>query len=96
MKKFLIGSLLLTGLVNADPAAERGWYYYEDPQTIIPQVESQPKVQYPSWTAYNDAVKREFEEIQDRARYTIQRLKTCKRITKHYALLPIMQCVSVC
>lgn len=69
MKKLLIGSLLLAGLVNADPAAERGWYYYEDPQTIIPQVESQPKVQYSSWTAYNDAIKREFEEIQDRAIY---------------------------
>ncbi len=69
MKKLLFGSLLMAGLANADPLAERGWYYYEDPQIITTPVESPPKALYPNWTAYNDAVKKEFEEIQDRAIY---------------------------
>lgn len=68
MKKLLCGLMLVNGLAHADSNAERGWYYYEDPQVIVaPPVESQ--VQYPSWRAYNDALKQDFEEIQDRAIY---------------------------
>lgn len=71
MKKLLNCLLLLPLLVYADPAAERGWYWYQDPIAVEKPIESNaPTVpQFKNYTEYNDAIKREFEEIQMRAIY---------------------------
>lgn len=47
----------------------RGWYYYETPpvESVVPSKPAQPK--YNSYREYNEAIKQEFEEIQDRAIY---------------------------
>lgn len=51
----------------ADSSSMRGWYFYEDPQQV--QIESRPSPKYKNYREYNEAVKHEFEEIQDRAIY---------------------------
>jgi conjugal transfer pilus assembly protein TraF len=67
----LLISLLPLGSY-ADATAERGWYWYQDPIAAPQLVESKsllPATPFKNWTEYNDAVKREFEEIQYRAIY---------------------------
>ncbi len=68
MKKFIIALALLSNFVFADPTAMRGWYYYEQPPIESQQIES-PTVKYKNYSEYNDAVKKEFDEIQYRAIY---------------------------
>lgn len=68
MKKALIFGLLLPVLALADNPM-RGWYYYDDPKPESIQVESKLPPKYKSYTEFNEAVKREFEEIQNRAIY---------------------------
>ena len=53
----------------ADPQAMRGWYFYDDPKPVVVKAESTPAVKYKNYRDYNDALKQEFEEIQDRAIY---------------------------
>jgi conjugal transfer pilus assembly protein TraF len=71
MKRLLNCLILCSAVAYADPMAERGWYFYQDPIEVQSTIESQPNLppQYKNWTEYNDAVKREFEEIQNRAIY---------------------------
>lgn len=69
MKKILSCLLLVSTSCFADLSAMRGWYYYDDPQVVTTKVESQPQPKYNSYRAFNDAVKQEFEEVQDRAIY---------------------------
>lgn len=68
MKKALIFGLILPVLALADNPM-RGWYYYDDPKPESVQVESKLPPKYKSYTEFNEAVKREFEEIQNRAIY---------------------------
>lgn len=77
--------------VFADPAAMRGWYYYEDPQPVTIQIESQATAKYNSYRDYNEAVKQEFEEVQDRAIYNptpenIQAYNSALRIISNNAV----------
>jgi conjugal transfer pilus assembly protein TraF len=67
--KTLFSFLLLSTVCFADESVMRGWYFYDDPKPVEFQIESQPKVQYKSYRDYNEAIKQEFEEIQDRAIY---------------------------
>ena len=68
MKTFL--SLLLVCTTSfADQAAMRGWYFYEDPKPVPVQIESKVQGKYNSYREFNEAVKQEFEEVQDRAIY---------------------------
>lgn len=55
--------------VFADDIATRGWYYYDDPQYVDVQPQKVEVPTYKSYRDYNEAVKQEFEEIQDRAIY---------------------------
>lgn len=68
MKKALIFGLILPVLALADNPM-RGWYYYDDPKPESVQVESMLPPKYKSYSEFNEAVKREFEEIQNRAIY---------------------------
>jgi conjugal transfer pilus assembly protein TraF len=68
MKKALIFGLILPVLALADNPM-RGWYYYDDPKPESVQIESKLPPKYKSYTEFNEAVKREFEEIQNRAIY---------------------------
>lgn len=68
MKKALIFGLILPVLALADNPM-RGWYYYDDPKPESVQAESKLPPKYKSYTEFNEAVKREFEEIQNRAIY---------------------------
>lgn len=68
MKKALIFGLILPVLALADNPM-RGWYYYDDPKPESVQVESKLPPKYKSYSEFNEAVKREFEEIQNRAIY---------------------------
>ena len=72
-----------------DSSAMRGWYFYEDPQ--LAQIESVPPVRYNSYRDYNEAVKQEFEEIQNRAIYSptpenIQSYNTALRAVSNNAV----------
>jgi conjugal transfer pilus assembly protein TraF len=69
MKKLATILSLLALNVFADQSAMRGWYYYDDPKPVEVQVESQVPAGYSSYREFNEAVKREFEEVQDRAIY---------------------------
>lgn len=63
--------LFISTICFADDGAMRGWYYYDDPVQDT-QVTQKPQVTQPvykSYSDYNEAVKKEFEEIQDRAIY---------------------------
>lgn len=60
--------LFLSTICYADDGAMRGWYYYDDPVQITQKVQAAQPV-YKSYSDYNEAVKKEFEEIQDRAIY---------------------------
>ncbi len=68
MKKALIFGLILPVLALADNPM-RGWYYYDDPKPESVQIEPKLPPKYKSYTEFNEAVKREFEEIQNRAIY---------------------------
>lgn len=69
MKRLLYCLILLTTLAHADSGAERGWYFYKDPIEVPTESQTAPPPKYKNWTEYNDAVKREFEEIQNQAIY---------------------------
>lgn len=68
MIKALFYGLMLPTLVLADNPM-RGWYYYDDPKPESVQIESKLPPKYKSYSEFNEAVKREFEEIQNRAIY---------------------------
>lgn len=68
MIKALFYGLMLPTLALADNPM-RGWYYYDDPKPESVQIESKLPAKYKSYSEFNEAVKREFEEIQNRAIY---------------------------
>ena len=68
VKIVILGLCLLAAYCSADQLAMRGWYFYDDPQQIILPVES-PAPVYNSYRDYNEALKQEFEEVQDKAIY---------------------------
>ena len=70
MKKLLFTLALISGYSFAVNPAMRGWFYYDDPKPESVVIESRPLAKYKNYTEYNEAVKREFEEIQNRAIYT--------------------------
>ena len=65
MIKALFYGLMLPTLALADNPM-RGWYYYDDPKPESVQIESKLPAKYKSYSEFNEAVKREFEEIQNR------------------------------
>ncbi len=67
MKKFLLTLTLLSSSIFADTSAMRGWYYYEQAQ--VESRQEPPSAKYKNYSEYNEAVKKEFEEIQYRAIY---------------------------
>jgi hypothetical protein len=69
MKTLAVILSLLALNAFADQSAMRGWYYYDDPKSTEIQAESQTAAGYSNYRDFNEAVKREFEEIQDRAIY---------------------------
>lgn len=69
MKKLLFTLALFSGCSYAVNPAMRGWFYYDDPKPESFIIESRPLAKYKNYTEYNEAVKREFEEIQNRAIY---------------------------
>lgn len=68
MIKAIFYGLMLPSLALADNPM-RGWYYYDDPKPESVQIESKLPPKYKSYSEFNEAVKREFEEIQNRAIY---------------------------
>lgn len=65
---FKILILILCNYSYAGLDAMHGWYFYEDPMVeVVPLKAEIP--QYKSYRDYNEALKQEFEEVQDKAIY---------------------------
>ena len=64
MKNLLVCLVCLSSLSFAGTGM-RGWYFYDDPKPA----EVKPKPVFKSYRGLNEEVKKEFEEIQDRAIY---------------------------
>ncbi|MBY0380217.1 MAG: conjugal transfer protein TraF [Burkholderiales bacterium] len=66
---FKISILVLMGHVYAGSDAMNGWYFYDDPRLIIKATKNNDQKTYKGYSQYNEALKNEFEEIQDKAIY---------------------------